>query len=100
MTDAMDVVDIPPGVEGGVRELAMPAPISPDAGPFTDEAQLQAEMPLHDDQSVVQADSEGAREVAAQHFARMLYQPTSDWSRYVFHENDPHPYGRIRPWRH
>lgn len=37
-----------------------------------------------------------AREVAAQHFARLLYAPVSTWSRYTFHETDPHPYGTGR----
>lgn len=36
---------------------------------------------------------ETAREVAAQHFARLMYAPVNTWSRYVFHENEPHPYG-------
>ncbi|HEU5347932.1 MAG TPA: hypothetical protein VFU63_04905 [Ktedonobacterales bacterium] len=39
---------------------------------------------------------ETAREVAAQHIARLLYAPVSTWSRYVFHENDPHPFGSSR----
>lgn len=39
---------------------------------------------------------ETAREVAAQHFARLIYTPVSTWSRYIFHENDPHPYGSAR----
>ncbi len=42
---------------------------------------------------------ETAREVAAQHFARLIYNPISTWSRYVFHENDPHPFGSNRPAR-
>jgi hypothetical protein len=37
-----------------------------------------------------------AREIAAQHFARLLYAPVSTWSRYIFHENDPHPFGTAR----
>ena len=37
-----------------------------------------------------------AREIAAQHFARLLYSPVSTWSRYTFHENDPHPFGTAR----
>jgi len=37
-----------------------------------------------------------AREIAAQHFARLLYAPVSTWSRYTFHENDPHPFGSAR----
>ena len=37
-----------------------------------------------------------AREIAAQHFARLLYAPVSTWSRYTFHENDPHPFGTAR----
>ncbi|HEY7343608.1 MAG TPA: hypothetical protein VH591_22255 [Ktedonobacterales bacterium] len=41
-------------------------------------------------------EGETAREVAAQHFARLLYTPVSTWSRYVFHENDPHPFGPKR----
>ena len=36
---------------------------------------------------------ETAREVAAQHLGRLLYEPVNSWSRYVFHENDPHPFG-------
>jgi hypothetical protein len=39
---------------------------------------------------------ETAREVAARHFARLIYAPQSTWSRYVFHENDPHPFGARR----
>lgn len=35
---------------------------------------------------------ETAREVAARHFARLMYTPVSTWSRYVFHENEPHPF--------
>ena len=42
------------------------------------------------------AEGESAREVAAQHFARLMYTPISTWSRYVFHENDPHPFGSAR----
>jgi len=42
------------------------------------------------------AEGETAREVAAQHFARLMYTPISTWSRYVFHENDPHPFGSAR----
>lgn len=37
-----------------------------------------------------------AREVAAQHLARLLYAPVSTWSRYIFHENEPHPFGAPR----
>src|SRR5690348_16808534 len=37
-----------------------------------------------------------AREVAAQHFARLMYSPVNSWSRYVFHENEPHPFGPSR----
>lgn len=36
---------------------------------------------------------ETAREVAAQHISRLLYAPGNAWSRYVFHENEPHPFG-------
>lgn len=42
------------------------------------------------------AAGETAREVAAGHFARLMYMPVSTWSRYVFHENDPHPFGPTR----
>lgn len=42
---------------------------------------------------------ETAREVAANHLTRLLYTPTNAWSRYVFHENDPYPYGLSRPSR-
>ena len=42
------------------------------------------------------AEGETAREVAAGHFARLMYTPISTWSRYVFHENDPHPFGSAR----
>jgi len=42
------------------------------------------------------ATGETAREVAAQHFARLMYTPVSTWSRYIFHENEPHPYGSAR----
>jgi hypothetical protein len=42
------------------------------------------------------AAGETAREVAAGHFARLIYNPVSTWSRYVFHENDPHPFGSAR----
>ncbi len=42
------------------------------------------------------AAGETAREVAAGHFARLMYTPISTWSRYVFHENDPHPFGPTR----
>jgi hypothetical protein len=42
------------------------------------------------------AKGETAREVAAQRFARLMYTPISTWSRYVFHENDPHPFGSAR----
>lgn len=50
-------------------------------------------------ESTTQADretGETAREVAAQHFARLMYAPTNAWSRYVFHENDPYPAGPAR----
>jgi hypothetical protein len=39
---------------------------------------------------------ETAREVAARHLARLIYAPQSTWSRYVFHENEPHPFGARR----
>lgn len=42
------------------------------------------------------AEGETAREVAAGHFARLMYTPVSTWSRYVFHEIDPHPFGSAR----
>ncbi|MGE5333084.1 MAG: hypothetical protein ACM3N4_00155 [Nitrososphaerota archaeon] len=42
---------------------------------------------------VSESEIETAREIAAQHFSRLLYAPTNAWSRYVFHENDPHPFG-------
>ena len=38
-----------------------------------------------------------AREVAARHLGRLLYAPINTWSRYVFHENDPHPFAPARP---
>ncbi len=38
-----------------------------------------------------------AREVAARHLGRLLYAPVNTWSRYVFHENDPHPFAPARP---
>lgn len=38
-----------------------------------------------------------AREVAARHIGRLLYAPVNTWSRYVFHENDPHPFAPARP---
>ena len=46
--------------------------------------------------AVGSAAGETAREVAAGHFARLIYNPVSTWSRYVFHENDPHPFGAAR----
>jgi len=46
--------------------------------------------------AVGSAEGETAREVAAGHFARLMYTPISTWSRYVFHENDPHPFGSAR----
>ena len=36
---------------------------------------------------------ETAREVAARNLGRLLYEPVNTWSRYVFHENDPYPFG-------
>jgi hypothetical protein len=36
---------------------------------------------------------ETAREVAARNLGRLLYAPVDTWSRYVFHETDPHPFG-------
>lgn len=42
---------------------------------------------------VGEGEIETAREVAAQHLSRLLYAPGNSWSRYVFHENDPHPFG-------
>ncbi len=44
-------------------------------------------------------EGETAREVAAQHFARLMYSPVSTWSRYVFHENEPHPFRASRQSR-
>ena len=38
-----------------------------------------------------------AREVAARHMGRLLYAPVNTWSRYTFHENDPHPFAPSRP---
>jgi len=46
--------------------------------------------------AVGSAEGETAREVAAGHFARLMYTPISTWSRYVFHENAPMPVGSAR----
>lgn len=42
-------------------------------------------------------EGETAREVAARHLGRLLYTPVNTWSRYVFHENEPHPFAPARP---
>jgi len=57
-----------------------------------DVASIGGESPV----AVGTPEGETAREVAAQHFARLLYTPVSTWSRYVFHENEPHPFGSKR----
>lgn len=58
-------------------------------------ASMEGESPA----TVGTATGETAREVAAQHFARLMYSPLSTWSRYVFHENEPHPYRPARQIR-
>lgn len=55
--------------------------------------------PMHSPSQMDTVGSANAREVASQHFARLLYAPMNTWSRYIFHENDPHPYGTSRPTR-
>lgn len=63
--------------------------------PTSDVAVASDETPS----AVALGKGETAREVAAQHFARLMYMPVSTWSRYVFHENEPHPFGSARPSR-
>lgn len=36
-----------------------------------------------------QFEPNAAREVGARHLGRLMYSSPEDWSRYVFHENDP-----------
>lgn len=78
------------------------APESAEAAPKTNDASTDSmamelgealgESPL----ALTAQEHETAREVAARHFARLMYAPQSTWSRYVFHENDPHPFGARR----
>lgn len=65
------------------------APVPAEAINDTDALE---ESPL----ALTSQEHETAREVAARHFARLIYAPQSTWSRYVFHENDPHPFGARR----
>ncbi|HEU4784195.1 MAG TPA: hypothetical protein VFS83_12715 [Ktedonobacterales bacterium] len=80
-------------VPAGETEQALATATIRNAGAETlDVASVGGESPA----AVGTAEGETAREVAAQHFARLMYTPISTWSRYVFHENDPHPFGSAR----
>ena len=64
------------------------------AGEMADETMLGVTYPPRESPADVGADAdETAREVAARHLGRLMYEPVNTWSRYVFHENDPHPFG-------
>lgn len=76
-------------------ESAEAASITQDASTDAkaiDDSDALEESPL----ALATQEHETAREVAARHFARLIYAPQSTWSRYVFHENDPHPFGARR----
>ena len=75
---------VPPGQTGQARQPG--ATDTLNLAPTTDE------LPAKGRRVAVTT----AREIAAQHFARLLYAPVSTWSRYTFHENDPHPFGTAR----
>jgi hypothetical protein len=71
------------------------APIAPETD-VQDDAPQQNETRLfgnpsgtRDELWQVQFDPSAAREVAARHLGRLIYSSHEDWSRYVFHENDP-----------
>ena len=74
------------------QALAAAAPAQNADTETLDVASVGGESPA----TVGTAEGETAREVAAQHFARLIYNPVSTWSRYTFHENDPHPFGSAR----
>lgn len=98
---------------GHIEETTMRQPVtdSQASGGLSDQhpgesqlasAQNTLELVYPPMESPSQMDTQGsdnAREVAAQHFARLLYAPMNTWSRYIFHENDPYPYGAPRPTR-
>ena len=80
-------------VPAGETEQALATATMQNAEAETlDVASVGGESPA----AVGTAEGETAREVAAQHFARLMYAPVSTWSRYVFHENDPHPFAPAR----
>ena len=74
------------------QALAATATTQDTAAEVLDVASIGGESPV----AVGTAEGETAREVAAGHFARLIYAPVSTWSRYVFHENEPHPFGSAR----
>lgn len=75
--------------------------------PSTSEETSPAEAPIHNETNrvgnptstrdelwVVVSDPEATREVSASRLAGLMYRSHEGWSRYVFHENDPHPQER------
>lgn len=95
MSETSSNMESSPGVTESTSESAEAAPKThdarTDAKAIDDGDALDAlgESPL----ALTAQEHETAREVAARHFARLMYAPQSTWSRYVFHENDPHPFG-------
>jgi hypothetical protein len=87
-------------------DLGKTVPMTPAAEPQDQE--LEAASPQHEAMEVgnttstrdelwqAQFEPDAAREIAASHLGRLMYPSYEDWSRYVFHENEPHPYGKIR----
>lgn len=70
-----------------------------DQHPGVDQPVLPADAqdivypPMDSETQFTAPPNENAREIAARHLARLMYSPVNTWSRYTFHENDPHPYG-------
>ncbi|HET8905377.1 MAG TPA: hypothetical protein VFN11_00275 [Ktedonobacterales bacterium] len=92
MSETSSNMESSTGETESTSESAEAAPKTHDASTVAkaiDDGDALGESPL----ALTAQEHETAREVAARHFARLMYAPQSTWSRYVFHENDPHPFG-------
>jgi hypothetical protein len=96
MSEAATDNQMTTGQTDKMNTTQQPAATDPSLAKELVEATYLREQPTA---QVGTARGETAREVAAQHFARLMYSPASTWSRYVFHENDPHPFGNKRSGR-
>ena len=76
------------------EDQATTGTINDEMADTADETMRDVTYPPGESPADVGADKgETAREVAARHLGRLMYEPVNTWSRYVFHENDPHPFG-------